>query len=85
MVSAVKKQGWDGDWYLRAYDYFGHKVPSKENEEGQIFIESQGLCTMAGIGLEEGMVKKALYSEKERLDCENGIVLNNPPNPRYVV
>ena len=58
MVEAVKKHGWDGDWYLRAYDYFGHKVGSKENEEGQIFIESQGWCTMAGIGLEEGMVKK---------------------------
>ena len=75
----------DGDWYLRAYDYFGHKVGSKENEEGQIFIESQGWCTMAGIGLEEGMVKKALDSVKERLDCEHGIVLNNPPFTRYVV
>ena len=52
MVEAVKKHGWDGDWYLRAYDYFGHKVGSKENEEGQIFIESQGWCTMAGIGLD---------------------------------
>ena len=81
MVEAVKKHGWDGDWYLRAYDYFGHKVGSKENEEGQIFIESQGWCTMAGIGLEEGMVKKALDSVKERLDCEHGIVLNNPPSP----
>lgn len=85
MVEAVKKHGWDGDWYLRAYDYFGHKVGSKENEEGQIFIESQGWCTMAGIGLEEGMVKKALDSVKERLDCEHGIVLNNPPFTRYVV
>ena len=85
MVEAEKKHGWDGDWYLRAYDYFGHKVGSKENEEGQIFIESQGWCTMAGIGLEEGMVKKALDSVKERLDCEHGIVLNNPPFTRYVV
>ena len=70
---------------MRAYDYFGHKVGSKENEEGQIFIESQGWCTMAGIGLEEGMVEKALDSVKERLDCEHGIVLNNPPFTRYVV
>ncbi|WP_373718774.1 GH36-type glycosyl hydrolase domain-containing protein, partial [Bacteroides heparinolyticus] len=70
MVEAVKKHGWDGDWYLRAYDYFGRKVGSKENEEGQIFIESQGWCSMAGIGLEEGMVQKALDAVKERLDCE---------------
>ena len=85
MVEAVKKHGWDGEWYLRAYDYFGNKVGSKENEEGQIFIESQGWCTMAGIGLEDGMVEKALNSVKERLDCEHGIVLNNPAFTKYVV
>ena len=85
MVEAVKKHGWDGEWYLRAYDYFGNKVGSKENEEGQIFIESQGWCTMAGIGLENGMVEKALNSVKERLDCEHGIVLNNPAFTKYVV
>ena len=85
MVEAVKKHGWDGDWYLRAYDYFGRKVGSHENEEGQIFIESQGWCTMAGIGLEDGMVRKALDSVKERLDCEHGIVLNNPAFTKYVV
>lgn len=85
MVEAVKQYGWDGDWYLRAYDYFGRKVGSKENEEGQIFIESQGWCSMAGIGLEDGMVQKALDSVKDRLDCEHGIVLNNPAFTRYVV
>ena len=85
MVEAVKKHGWDGEWYLRAYDYFGRKIGSHENEEGQIFIESQGWCTMAGIGLEEGMVQKALDSVKERLDCEHGIVLNNPAFTRYFV
>ena len=85
MVEAVKKHGWDGEWYLRAYDYFGRKIGSHENEEGQIFIESQGWCTMAGIGLEEGMVQKALNSVKERLDCEHGIVLNNPAFTRYFV
>ena len=85
MVEAVKKHGWDGEWYLRAYDYFGRKVGSHENEEGQIFIESQGWCAMAGIGLEEGMVRKALDSVKERLDCEHGIVLNNPAFTKYLV
>ena len=85
MTDAVKKHGWDGEWYLRAYDYFGRKVGSKENDEGQIFIESQGWCAMAGIGLEEGMVQKALDSVKERLDCEHGIVLNNPAFTEYKV
>ncbi|MDO4462060.1 MAG: glycosyl transferase [Bacteroidia bacterium] len=85
MVEAVKKHGWDGEWYLRAYDYYGNKIGSNENEEGKIFIESQGWCSMAGIGLEEGMVEKALNSVKERLECEHGIVLNNPAFTKYYV
>ncbi|MBP5457777.1 MAG: glycosyl transferase, partial [Paludibacteraceae bacterium] len=85
MVEAVKKHGWDGDWYLRAYDFYGNKIGSKECEEGKIFIESQGFCTMAGIGLEEGMVDKAIDSCKKYLDCEHGMVLNNPAYTTYHV
>jgi cellobiose phosphorylase len=85
MIETVKKHGWDGEWYLRAYDYYGKKVGSIENEEGKIFIESQGWCTMAEIGKSEGMVEKALDAVKERLDCEYGIVLNNPAFTRYVL
>ena len=85
MTAAVKQYGWDGEWYLRAYDFYGRKIGSNENEEGKIFIESQGFCTMAGIGLEEGMVDKSLDSCKRLLDCEHGMVLNNPAFTRYYV
>jgi len=85
MIESVKAHGWDGEWYLRAYDFFGKKVGSDENEEGKIFIESQGWCTMAEIGKEDGLVEKALNSVKERLDCEYGIVLNNPAFTKYVI
>jgi cellobiose phosphorylase len=85
MIEAVKKYGWDGEWFLRAYDYYGKKVGSHENKEGKIFIESQGWCTMAGIGLEDGLVKQSLDSVKKYLDCEHGIVLNNPAFTEYVV
>ena len=85
MCEAIKRYGWDGEWFLRAYDYYGRPVGSKENEEGKIFIESQGWCTMAGIGAKEGMVDKALDSVKKYLDCEHGIVLNNPAFTRYKV
>ena len=83
MIEAVKKHGWDGDWYLRAYDYYGKKIGSNENEEGKIFIESQGWCTMAEIGKEDGLVEKSLNSVKEHLDCEYGIVLNSPAFTKY--
>jgi cellobiose phosphorylase len=85
MVEAVKKHGWDGEWYLRAYDFFGRKVGSKENEEGRIFIESQGWCTIAGIGLSEGMVENSLDAVKKYLDTPHGIVLNNPAFTKYYI
>lgn len=85
MIEAVKKHGWDGEWFIRAYDYYGNKIGSKENEEGKIFIESNGWCGMAGIGKEEGMVEKAMNSVKKYLDCEHGIVLNNPAFTKYYI
>ncbi|MDQ2077212.1 GH36-type glycosyl hydrolase domain-containing protein [Marinimicrobium sp. ABcell2] len=85
MIEAVKAHGWDGDWYLRAYDYYGNKVGSKENEEGKIFIESQGFCGMAGIGQEEGMVEKSMNSVKEWLDSPYGIVLQQPAFTKYYI
>lgn len=85
MIAAVKSKGWDGEWFLRAYDFYGNKVGSDLNEEGKIFIESQGWCTMAEIGKEEGMCEKALNAVKERLDTPYGIVLNNPAFTKYVI
>ncbi len=96
MVESINKHGWDGQpegldrikpasggWFLRAYDYFGKKVGSQENEEGKVFIESQGFCVMAGIGLEDGKARLALESVRKYLDCEYGIVLNNPAFTKY--
>ena len=85
METAVKKDGWDGEWFLRAYDYYGRKIGSNECEEGKVFIESQGWCTMARIGAEEGLCDKALDSAKKYLECEYGLVLNNPAYTKYYI
>ncbi len=85
MEKAVKQYGWDGEWFLRAYDYYGRKIGSKECEEGKVFIESQGWCTMARIGAEEGLCDKALDSAKKYLECEYGLVLNNPAYTKYYI
>ena len=84
MESAVKQHGWDGEWFLRAYDYYGNKIGSRECEEGKIFIESQGWCTMARIGASEGLCDKALDSTVKYLECEQGIVLNTPAYSKYI-
>jgi cellobiose phosphorylase len=85
MERTVLEHGWDGEWFLRAYDYFGSKVGSHENEDGQIFIEPQGYCVMAGIGIKDGRAQRALDSVRERLNTPYGIVLNNPAYSRYHV
>lgn len=85
MQEIVLKYGYDGEWFLRAYDFYGNKIGSNENEEGKIFIESQGFCVMGGIGVENGLAEKALNSVIERLDTKYGIVLNNPAFTKYYV
>ena len=85
MKAIILKYGYDGEWFLRAYDDFGKKVGSKENEEGKIFIESQGFCVMAGIGLEDGKAVQTMDSVKKYLDTPYGIVLNNPAFTKYYI
>ena len=83
MYDAVLKDGWDGEWFLRAYDAFGDKIGSKECQEGQIYIEPQGFCVLAGIGVKEGLAEKALASVEERLDTKYGVVLLQPAYQTY--
>lgn len=83
MEAGVKAHGWDGNWFLRAYDHFGDKVGSSACEEGQIFIEPQGICIMAGIGLDDGRAVRALDSVRERLATPHGIILQQPAYSRY--
>jgi len=83
MEETVRQHGWDGEWFVRAYDDFGNKVGSKECEEGKIFIETQGFCVLAGIGLDDGMATKALESTKKHLATKYGIVLQQPAYSRY--
>ena len=83
IYDAVLKDGWDGKWFLRAYNAHGQKVGSHECEEGQIYIETQGFCPLAGVGVKEGLAKEALDSVKERLDTKYGIVLLQPAYTRY--
>ena len=83
MEATVWSAGWDGDWFRRAYDDFGHVLGSKENSEGQIFIEPQGICIMAGLGLENGNAAKALDSVAQHLATPHGIVLQQPAFSQY--
>src|SRR5208282_5508420 len=83
MDSTIRKHGWDGEWFVRAYDDFSRKVGSKENAEGKIFIETQGFCTLAGVGLDDGLAMRALESTRKLLATKHGIVLQQPAYSKY--
>ena len=83
MEGTVLTQGWDGEWFLRAYDDSGSRVGSRECEEGKIFIEPQGFCVMAGLGIEDGKARKALDSVRKILATKHGIMLQQPAYSKY--
>ncbi len=85
MRETIYRHGWDGEWFLRAYDSYSKKLGSTENEEGKIFIESQGWCVLGGVGLENGYAKKALDSVQKYLATPNGIILQQPAFQKYYV
>ncbi len=83
MYDAVLKNGWDGEWFIRAFDAYSNPIGSKVCEEGKIFIESNGFCSLAGIGVKEGLAEKALDSVKKYLDCKYGVMILQPAYTVY--
>ncbi len=83
MYDAALDAGWDGEWFVRAYDANGDKVGSNECEEGKIFIEPQGFCVLAGIGVKEGKAQQALASVEKYLDTKYGIMILQPCYTHY--
>jgi cellobiose phosphorylase len=83
MVQAIDRHGWDGQWFLRAYDRFGKKIGSKECKEGKIFIEPQTFMGWAGIGLEDGKLLKAMDSLRKHLYTKHGVVVQQPAYSEY--
>jgi cellobiose phosphorylase len=91
MAAQVVEHGWDGEWFLRAYDHFGNPVGSSRNAEGQIFVEPQGMCVMGGIGVPNGLngsngnslAARMLTSVRERLATPHGIMLLQPAFTTY--
>jgi len=83
MSSIIQEYGWDGEWFLRAYDNNGNKIGSHLCKEGKIYIEPQGFCIMSGIGVEDGMARKALNSVNKHLATNHGIILLSPSYSSY--
>jgi cellobiose phosphorylase len=86
MRGVILDHGWDGDWFLRAYDYFGNPVGTGADTEGRIWIEPQGFAVMAGVGVGGGPdapAIRALDSVCELLGSPHGLVLQYPAYTTY--
>ena len=86
MRGVILDHGWDGDWFLRAYDYFGNPVGTGADTEGRIWIEPQGFAVMAGVGVGGGPdapAIRALDSVRELLGSPHGLVLQYPAYTTY--
>ena len=95
MRAAVLEHGWDGEWFLRAYDFYGNPVGTDAKPEGKIWIEPQGFAVMAGIGVDStdpttpeaaaSPALRALNSTREHLATPHGMVLQSPAYTSYQI
>ena len=90
MRVAMRDHGWDGDWFLRAYDYYGTPIGTDADPEGKIWIEPQGLAVMAGLGTETDgtgttRAQRALDAADRMLGTPHGLVLQYPAYTTYRV
>lgn len=92
MRTAVLEHGWDGEWFLRAYDFYGNPVGTDAQPEGKIWIEPQGFAVMAGIGVDpadpgspSSPAVRALDAVREHLATPHGMVLQSPAYTSYQI
>jgi cellobiose phosphorylase len=83
----IQKVAWDGEWFLWAIGADGHRYGSKQEEEGQIYINTQVWAVMSGAATRE-QGRRAMDALKERIATPYGIMLSAPPftnTPRTVM
>lgn len=89
--TATLTHGWDGEWFLRAYDFYGNKIGTDATPEGKIWIEPQGFAVMAGIGTDvpadggPSVAERALDSVNTMLGTDHGLVLQYPAYQSYQI
>ena len=84
---AIRRHGWDGEWFLRAYRADGLKFGSRENAEASIFLEPQPWAVLSGhvTGARAGALMDTV---EKRLGTPYGLMICSPPventDPRVI-
>ncbi len=91
LIAALEQNGWDGDWYLRAFFDDGTPLGSTQNEECKIDSLTQSWAVISGEARPE-RAEKAMEAVEQRLVDQSArlIKLFTPPfnhashNPGYI-
>jgi cellobiose phosphorylase len=73
----VNECAWDGEWYVRYFDWDGTPLGSRTNDKGQIYINGQSWPIISGFATPE-RARQALESLRARLNTAKGIKISTP-------
>ncbi len=82
MQQIIEEYGWDGEYYLCAYNDWEEKIGSKENEEGKMFLIPQLWAVLSGVS-ERGREIQAMDMVEKNLSTPLGTVISIPPYSKY--
>jgi cellobiose phosphorylase len=73
----INALAWDGEWYYRATKDNGEKIGSKENSEGQIYLNAQTWAVIAGVA-ERERAEQIMNKVQDKLEYKAGPLLLAP-------
>jgi len=79
----INTAGWDGNWYLAAFNDEGYKIGSNENEEGKVPLNSQTWAILSEVAKDKGRLKKILDKIDNYLDTAYGPALFLPSYTKF--
>ncbi len=82
MRDLIEEYGWDGEYYIDAYNDNDAKIGSKECEEGKIFLIPQIWAVFSGVS-RNGREIIAMDSVEKHLSDPLGTVISYPPYTKY--
>ena len=74
----IQTAAWDGEWFLWAIGADGHRYGSRQETEGQIYINTQAWAVISGAASQD-QGQAAMDALRERAATPFGIMLSAPP------
>ena len=82
MKKTVNEVSWDGEWWLRYFDFDGKPMGSKDSAVTKLFMECQPWSVLSGFA-EGERARKCMDSVHAKLNTKNGLKLSWPSFTKY--